>query len=87
MEEINNKEVQAPSTCESLDDVTVRGLRKRNLALILGLAGAIMFGGSCDGCSGSLSCKGKEVAGCSCVDSGTKSKNPEPKKEKRKLDF
>lgn len=72
--------------CESKDSVeknTVSGLRKR-WAVVIGLALAATFGGSC---KGKLSCVGKEVVGCSCVDSTTQSNSPEPKKEERRVDF
>lgn len=83
--EINTPNVEAPASepSDSLEKKTVSGLRKR-WAVVIGLALAATFGGSC---KGKLSCIGREVVGCSCVDSNMQSNSPEPKKEERRVDF
>jgi hypothetical protein len=80
-----SKEVQPVTNAESnvggLDDATVKGLRKRNIALVMAVAASILFGGSCHS---ELSCGGIKTVGCSCVDKAPKKE--EPKKPER-MDF
>lgn len=72
------------SDAEKVDDSIVRGLRRRNWALVLAVTAGILFGGSCEG---KLSCVGREAAGCSCRDNGGESSKKAPTKKTERLDY
>ena len=81
METNKSKETQPiveESNVDKLDDATVKGLRRRNMVLIMAVAAGILFGGSCHS---ELSCGGIKTVGCSCTDKAPKKE--EPKKPER----
>ncbi len=77
------EKVALKSESKDFESSAAQGLRKR-FALVLALTLGTLFGGSCDGCNCNVRVGGKEIAGCSAVDTGSKGSRLAAEKELEK---